>query len=105
MNRYKNENKRFEIWKKYFKLGYEQMSYNLLHPNCWVYVDEAFASDFRHNATFTEDFPFLKNRSWAYTGYKNGYNYIEPFIHLSLQKFPNLDELWKDWYHPYFVKA
>lgn len=105
MRRYKKENKCFEIWKKYFKLGYDQMVYNLRCPNFWVHLDSAFHSDFEHNATFTEAWPFLGNSSWAYTGYSDGYNFVEPFIHLDFQKFPDLGELWKKRYHPYFVKT
>lgn len=81
------------------------MVYNLQRPNFWVHINKAFATDFRRNATFTEDFPFIENRRWAYTGYSDGYNFVEPFVHLAFQKFPDLGELWVSRYHSYFVKT
>lgn len=101
--RMKHEQRRKVIWKKYFKLGYNQMVYNLERPNLWVHIDKAFAIDFDHNATFTEAWPFRENCSWAYTGYVDGYNFVEPFVHLVFQHFPDLEALWEKWYHSHFV--
>lgn len=66
-----------KIYLKWFKLGFEQRLYYLYNPNRWINVDDSFDIDYEYKVTFVESLPW--NNRWVYLGYKDGYNFVDPF--------------------------
>ena len=67
----------YEIYLKWFKLGFEQRLYYLHNPNRWINIDDSFDIDYKYKATFIESLPW--NNRWVCLGYKDGYNFVDPF--------------------------
>ena len=99
--KYINEKRKYEIYKKYFEMGFEQAIYNTMYPNRWLGIDKSFAITFK-KANVLEMFPW--NEHWAYQGYKDGYDIgnSHPFAWMDREKSPNVKIIWRKYYKKFF---
>lgn len=66
--------RKYKIYKKWFKLGFEHQKQNGFNPNSYRDIDTSYRLKYR---TFKERLPW--NVYWTYLGYLDGYNVANPF--------------------------
>ena len=68
--------RKYVIYKKWFKLGFEHQQQNAHNPNHYIDVNTSYHLK-SYQLTLKELLPW--NKSWTYAGYLDGYNVANPF--------------------------
>ena len=69
--------RKYKIYKKWFKLGFEHQKQNGFNPNSYHDIDTSYHLKYPYKCTFKERLPW--NVYWTYSGYLDGYNVANPF--------------------------
>lgn len=69
--------RKYKLYKKWFKLGFEHRKQNGFNPNHYHDIDTSYRLKYPYKCTFRERLPW--NVHWTYLGYLDGYNAANPF--------------------------